>query len=177
MIAASAVLLALLAVVWLLSSAGVDKTIRHAREIERSFALASSFVERFKEARGHLPSEAEFSAWADARPDGAHGAKGMRLLIAQRQFPAEVINRFGPSPPGGYIVEMWRGEWFEYFASWADASTLEFDARKFYFSGSALIDGLAILLLSIVLGVVSRRLWPRPTLRAGGDAPTARPSA
>jgi hypothetical protein len=166
--AASSVLLALVAIIWGLSAGGVEHTVQHAREIENSFSLASGFVEGFKKTHGHLPSEAEFTGWADTQPDKAYSAKGMRLLTSQSQFPNEVLEKFGSSPQGGYIIEMWRGEWFEYFVSWANASTLEFDAKKFYFSGNAIGDGLAILALSIVVGFIGRSLWPRPTLRSSG---------
>lgn len=153
------------------SGGAVDKTVQHAYEIEKSFSLASAFVEGFRKTHGHLPTESEFTAWADTQPDRAYSAKGMRLSTLQSQFPGEVIKRFGSSPQNGYIIEIWRGEWFEYFVSWANASTLELDAQQFYFSGSAITDGLAILIFSIVLGFISRWLWPRPTLRSSGDAP------
>ncbi len=168
--AALSVLLALGAFIFGFSSGGVEKTIQHAHEIEKSFALASVFVEGFKKTNGHLPTESEFTAWADTQPDRAYSAKGMRLLTSQNQFPHEVTERFGSPPQGGYIIEMWRGEWFEYFASWANASTLEFDATKFYFSGNAIVDGLVILALGIVVGFISRSLWPRPTRHSSGTA-------
>ncbi len=77
--AASSALLALVAIIWGLSAGGVEHTIQNAREIENSFSLASGFVESFKKTHGHLPSEAEFTGWADTQPDRAHSAKGMRL--------------------------------------------------------------------------------------------------
>lgn len=168
--AALTVLLALGAFIFGFSGGVVEKTIQHAHEIEKSFFLAAAFVEGFKKAHDHMPTESEFTAWANTQPDRPYSAKDMRLLTSQSQFPDEVIKRFGPSPQDGYIIEMWRGEWFEYFVSWANASTLEFDAKKFYFSGSAITDGLVILLFSIVLGFVSRRLWPRPTCHSSGIA-------
>lgn len=161
--AALSVLLVLGAFIFGFSTGGVDKTIQHAHEIEKSFALASAFVEGFTKTNAHLPTESEFTAWANTQPDRAYSAKGMHLLTSQNQFPHEVIERFGSPPQDGYIIEMWRGEWFEYFASWANASTLVFDAKKFYFSGNAIVDGLAILALGIVVGFISRFLWSRPT--------------
>ena len=161
--AALSVLLALGAFILGFSTGGVDSTVQHAHEIEKSFALASVFVEGFKKTNGQLPTESEFTAWTDTQPDRAYSAKGMHLLTVQSQFPHEVIERFGSAPHDGYIIEMWRGEWFEYFASWANASTLEFDAKKFYFSGSPIVDGLAILALSIAVGFIGRFLWRRPT--------------
>ena len=168
--AALSVLLALGAFILGFSTGGVDKTVQHAHEIEKSFALASVFVEGSKKTNGHLPTESEFTAWANTQPDRAYSAKGMHLLTSQNQFPHEVTERFGSSPQDGYIIEMWRGEWFEYFASWANASTLEFDARKFYFSGNSFVDGLVILVLGIVAGFISRFLWPRPTRHSSGTA-------
>ncbi|WP_319240189.1 hypothetical protein [uncultured Propionivibrio sp.] len=166
--AALTALLVLGAFVVVFSDRGVSKTIQHSHEIEYLFSLASAFVEGFEKTNGHLPSQSEFRAWADTLPDMAYSAKGMYLLTSQSQFPDEVIKRFGPSPQDGYIIELWRGEWFEYFSSWAKASTLEFDATKFYFSGSAVIDGLAILALGVAIGYISRFLWPRSTRHSSG---------
>ena len=162
-------LIALAAVV-VSSSSGVEETIQHSREIEKSFALASGFIESFKKNHDRLPNEAEFTSWADTQPEKPYSAKGMRLLTSQDQFPNEVLEKFGSPSQGGYIIEMWRGEWFEYFSSWANASTLEFDAKKFHFSGNAIVDGLIILLVSIVVGFAARLLWPRPTHHSRGTA-------
>ncbi len=166
--AALSVLLALGAFILGFSTGGVANTVQHAHEIEKSFTLVSVFVESFKKTNGHLPTESEFTVWADTQPDRANSAKGMHLLTSQSQFPHEVIERFGSPPQNGYIIEMWRGEWYEYFASWANTSTLEFDAKKFYFSGNAVVDGLVLLTLGIVVGFVSRFLWPRLTWRSTG---------
>lgn len=163
MLGALSVLAALLTVLWGMSGRAIDETIQHSREIERSFALASTFVEGFKQSHGRLPSEAEFSAWADTQPDKAHGPKGMLLLTSQDRFPLEALRKFGSPGQAGYVIQYWRGEWFEYFASWANASTLEFDAKKFYLLGSPAIDGFAAFVVSVIAGFLARRVWPRPT--------------
>ena len=115
--AALSVLLALAAFILGFSNGGVTNTVQHAHEIEKSFALASIFVESFKKTNRHLPTKSEFTAWADTQPDRANSAKGMHLLTSQSQFPHEVIERLGSPPQNGYIIKMWRGEWYEYFAS------------------------------------------------------------
>jgi hypothetical protein len=161
MVGAFSILAVLLAVLWGTSGRGIDETIQHSREIERSFAFASAFVEGFKRGQGRLPNEAEFSAWADAQPDNAYSPKGMLLLTSPDRFPPEVLQRFDSPSQSEYVFQYWRGEWFEYFVSWANASTLEFDARKFYLFGGPVTDGLAALAASIVLGFLACRLWPR----------------
>ena len=103
------------------------ETSQHSREIGRSFSLASAMVKEFKKTNGRLPSESEFTTWADTQPDRPLSAKHMRILVAQSQFPDEIIKRFGAPPYDGYIIEMWRGEWFEYFVSWKNDSALESD--------------------------------------------------
>lgn len=161
MVGAFSVLAVLLAILWSMSGRGIEETIQHSREIERSFASASAFVEGIKQSQGRLPNEAEFSGWADAQPDKAYSPKGMLLLTSPDRFPPEVLQRFGSPTQPGYAFQYWRGEWFEYFVSWANASTLEFEAKKFYLFGSPVADGLAALAASIALGFVACRLWPR----------------
>jgi hypothetical protein len=161
MLGAISIFGALLAIVWGMSGRGIEETIQHSREIERSFALASAFVESHKQTHGRLPNEAEFAAWANTQPDKAYSPKGMQLLLSEDRFPIEVIRQFGRPIQPGYVFQSWRGEWFEYFASWANASTLEFDAKKYYLFGSPVIDALAALSVSIALAFLARRIWPR----------------
>jgi hypothetical protein len=163
--AAIALFSALIAII-ILTSSTVEDTIKHSHEISKSFLLASDFVERFKAEHGQLPNEKEFSQWAATQPSKGYSARNMQIVTSAQQFPAEVIDKFGVPPGSGYIIELWRGEWNEYFVSWHSASTLEFDRSKYYFLGSAVADSLAIFAFSAVLGVLSRYVRPR-TGRAG----------
>ena len=122
---ASALLFALCAYFFGVTVWVAQETSQHSREIEKSFFLASAVVEEFKKTNGRLPTRSEFTAWADTQPDRAYSAKHLRLLVVQSQFPDEIVKKFGAPPYDGYIIEMWRGEWFEYFVSWKNDSTLE----------------------------------------------------
>jgi hypothetical protein len=156
---------ALLAIVFILGAfSGIAQdTIQNAREISKSFSFASGFVERFKSEHGRLPYENEFSEWAKTQPENI-SLHNMEIIYFQQQFPPGVIEKFGSPPINSYIIEYWRGEWFEYYASWVDASTLELDVKKLYFLGlPPFIDSLALFILSVLFGVISIYLWPRKT--------------
>ena len=139
---------------------GVDSTVAHAREIEESFKLASAFVDNFVSSKGRLPTKPEFSAWLLTQPDAVYGVRELEILTSPSQIPAEIIKKFNAPKANGYILEYWRGEWFEYYVSWVKTSTLELDARKFYFLGSPFADGALLLALGLVFVAGAKLIWP-----------------
>jgi hypothetical protein len=143
-------------------SYGIDHTIQNAREIEKSFSAASVFVEGFKQTRSRLPTDAEFRIWTETQSERVHSVRHIDLITSSSQIPQEVIEKYGEPDRGAYVLQYWRGEWFEYFASWANASTLELDAGRFYFLGSAVADGAALLVVSVFAAIVAKMTWPRP---------------
>ena len=142
--------------------AGVERTVANAREIERSFGRASVFLDGFFKSHSRLPTEAEFSAWGVTQPQCVHGARTFQLLTAPSQFPSEITQKFGAPTPNSYLLQYWRGEWFEYYASWAKASTLELNPKSFYLLGSPIADGIALLALSLLVAVAAKGVWPPP---------------
>ena len=148
----------------LLFGGGVQHTVANAREIEKAFVAASAFVDGFVQSNGRLSTEPEFSAWAATQPEGVHSARTFQFLTLPSQFPPEIVQRFGKPAPNSYLLQYWRGEWFEYYASWAKASTLELDPKSFYLLGSPIADGMALLVLAILIAVVAKGVWPPPNL-------------
>lgn len=142
---------------------GVEHTIENAREIERAFGQASVFVDGFIQSRSRFPTEQEFSAWAATQPEGVHSARTFQLLTLPSQFAGdEIVQKFGPPTPNSYLLQYWRGEWFEYYSSWAKASTLELNPKNFYFLGSPIADGIVLLALGLFFAVVAKGVWPSP---------------
>ena len=142
---------------------GVEHTIKNAREIEQAFGQASVFVDGFIQSHNRLPTEQEFSAWAATQHEGAHSARTFQLLTSPSQFSdEEIVQKFGPTTPNSYLLQYWRGEWFEYYASWAKASTLELNPKSFYFLGSPIADGIVLLVLGLFFAVVAKGIWPPP---------------
>jgi hypothetical protein len=141
---------------------GVQHTVANAREIEKAFGAAAAFADGFIQSNGRLPTEPEFLAWAVTQPESVHSARTFQFLTSPSQFPPEVVQRFGRPVPNSYLLQYWRGEWFEYYASWAKASTLELDPKSFYLLGSPIADGTALLALAILIAAVAKGVWPPP---------------
>lgn len=125
---------------------GVDRTIKHSIVIEDCFSDATKFLNAFMKDQGRLPTELEFSKWTHAQPNNAP-SNSFTLLTEKNTFPQEITERFGSPPDGGYVVEYWRGEWSEYYASWSNKSTLIFDVSEYYITGSKILDS-SILCIS-----------------------------
>jgi len=150
--------------------AGVEHTIANAREIERAFGEASAFVDGFTKSHGRLPAAPEFSAWTATQPESVHSARTFYLLTSPSQFPDEIIQKFGKPVPHSYVLQYWRGEWFECYASWAKTSTLELDPKAFYLLGNPVVDGIALLTLGLLLAAIARGIWPSSTPSIKSDA-------
>jgi len=160
-----AVLLVCLAIAEVLSwSGGVERTVSNAHEIGRAFGQASAFVDSFFKSHSRLPTESEFSAWAVTQTESVHSAKNFQFITSPSQYPPELAQRFGPPSPNSYLLRYWRGEWFEYYASWAKASTLELNPKNFYLLGSSVADGIALLALGLLVAVVAKGVLPPPNL-------------
>ncbi len=140
----------------------IDHTIQSAHQIEKAFSEASTFVDGFAQSHGRLPTETEFSEWAATQPEKAYSARHFQFITSQTKFPAEVIDKFGKSTDDGYVLECWRGEWSEYYASWVKKNTLELDPRSFYLLGSSIADGIALFAISLLVGIIAKAIWPSP---------------
>lgn len=143
------------------SSAPINETIAHSRKINRTFTNGVKFVEEWKKAEGRLPSASEFVKWRSQQPNETYGAQ--HLEFSTRDFPPEAIARFGSPTEGGYLLTFWRGEWNEYYASWANRSSLLFDPAAYFFLGSRWRDLIAFGTAAVFLVLAAIVMWPRRT--------------
>jgi hypothetical protein len=151
--------------IMLLSNSLIDHTLENSREIQAAFGSTRTYVDSWIAQHGTLPTEAEFQAWTAQQPERVHSARFMELITGE--FPEEAIKKFGPAPAGSYLLSYWRGEWTEYFASWAHKSSLEFDRTRYFAFGSAFADfvvfagsGAGIF----ALGLLARNRSPNKSL-------------
>ena len=140
------------------SGALIDSTLENSRSIDTSFNKAASYVEQFQKDHSRLPSAAEFMHWASHFPDRPYTPNGIRLEVTD--FPAKSITEFGTPPPNAYLLVLWRGEWEEYYASWAKKSSLTFDKSKYYALGSSYADSAAVLCFGVLLLFAAFKIWP-----------------
>ncbi len=138
----------------------VSETIERNRFIEVSFQKAIAFVETQKKANGRLPTSEEVGFWASQFPSQPFSPKGFRLVDSS--FPQEAIEKFGTPPVGSYLLVFWRGEWNEYYASWANKSTLYFDPKKYHALGSGIADGAVLAVCSALFLILAVKIWPNP---------------
>ena len=147
-----------------------ETTVEHNRQLEKTFQDAARFVAAYQSQHGQLPSRRVFDTWAAAHPPAPYTSpNGMRLQLDS--FPDEAIKKFGVAPPNAFLLVLWRGEWFEYYASWAKRSSLEFEPSKYYALGSKYADGLVVILAAVAILAIGWRLWPR--ISPNRDTPKA----
>ena len=114
----------------------VPHTVDNGRAIEGSFSASASFVDGFVKRKGRLPSPEEFNHWKALQPERALGVRNVRLTTTA-QIPDVVLERFGSADAKSYALELWRGEWSEYYASWVERSTVD-SAAGLYASAAGL---------------------------------------
>jgi hypothetical protein len=142
------------------SGKSIEHTLQNSREIEASFQKAKRFMDHFQTEKHRLPSVDEFKAWTDTFPFRPYTPNGMHLQ--HDRFSEEAVQKFGSPPSNAYLLLYWRGEWMEYYASWADRTSLEFDRSKYYLLKSRQADAAALALASLCVlwsGIVLKRRY------------------
>lgn len=119
---------------------------RNGKKIDQAFSVSYTWVEAFRKENGRLPEQREFDAWAGALQDETNWVKHIGVLSKPSQYPSESTEAFGNAPDGAYVLELWRGEWTEYFASWRMKSTVD---------GAFGLFGYLILIALLLFGVAA----------------------
>ena len=148
-----------IAVLWFAGDASVENAIETSRHMQATFDIAHDFVEEFRATHHRLPTADEFENWKQSQSDELYELGG--LYYSTTMFPNEVLESFGRPPPGAYLFELWRGEWYEYDPSWSSESTLIFDKSPYFCLGSALADSAVIASMGAAVLFVARRVRKR----------------
>ena len=128
--------------IWLLTPQMVADNKRHKEE---SFLPTIGFVENYKREFGALPTEAQFNKW---KVDKDWENRAL-FLQTTGSLKAEDCP-FGSIPQGSYGISVWRGEWFECYASWrneysfGDAKTKNTNAMLLFFAIGAALFALSL---------------------------------
>lgn len=127
---AGCVLFALLAVVVMLSLPG---EVSRNSTLVKSFSSAASWIDDFRKVNGRLPSSDEYKAWAASEPEDFYGVQSIYLLNpSSSEFYQEAVAAFGePDTANSYVLARWTGDWNEYYASWANKSTVHNSPRYY----------------------------------------------
>jgi hypothetical protein len=128
--------------IWSLTPQMVADNKRHKAE---DFGPTITFVENYKREFGALPTEAQFNKWKiDTDQEN-------RALFLQTTGSLKAEDcPFGSVPQGAYGISVWRGEWFECYASWrdeysfGDAKATNFKAMLVFFSIGAILFALSL---------------------------------
>lgn len=144
----------------------VNETIANSRKIEQRLIKASNFVEGFKHENKRLPTETEFVDWEKSHATNGYSQGEMFIetnlanITSRLDNPNDVQSKdFGAPPDGSYIIELWRGEWLEYYISWHGETTLELNPKTYYSFGSALRDFIFLIFLFLIFTATSIWFW------------------
>ena len=132
-----------------MDGSSLDHTIEKNHHIEKSFKQSAEFVQNFLENNMRLPSQSEFDEWTTTQKQNDSFVEGMQLISSN--YSDEAIEKFGTPKAGAYLLAIWRGEWYEYYASWTDTNSLSFNKKDYYMLGYWWADALLILGIGVTL--------------------------
>jgi hypothetical protein len=132
-------------------------TIKHSKEVNAQFLELKNFAIEFRERTGQLPNTDQVSEWYYAKylPSEKYVANHSGLVGFSVDPPncGEHLQVPSRSTDGkSFCLSHWRGEWFEYFASWSNQSSMSFSPSAYFVTGTEFGEGIvfgAILLGSL----------------------------
>ncbi|MEP6342174.1 MAG: hypothetical protein ABJ275_02580 [Maricaulaceae bacterium] len=146
----------------------IEYQIEKNYKLDETLRLGANFVNEFEFKNGVLPTDKEYIEWASTQKQLEPYSLRNTFLVKNK---GDIIFRlsdtslqkksFGTPPDGTYLIGIWRGEWHEFYVSWTQSTTLIFTPRDYFMLGSATMDFLLLLFISIVFGFVSIVLWKR----------------
>jgi hypothetical protein len=133
----------------------LQHTLDNSRQILSSFQTASRAIDTYRARAGVLPDHLAFGRLG--------GAYEVNLLDpASSDFSkccADAVRALGVPPKQSYVLEVWRGEWIEYYAPWSGKSTLTLDPNDFAVTGNLYGDIAAMLIFTAFFTYGARRAW------------------
>ena len=103
---------------------------------DAAFRDAAGFIASERAREGRLPSQSQVSAFSEPRD----GADNVSYAPLDAGCCSQALNRLGAPPPGSYMLRIWDGDLFQYYAPWSGRSTLPLDESDFFMSGSRSVD-------------------------------------
>jgi hypothetical protein len=131
-------------------------TIAHSREILTAFKAADRKITAYRSLTGRLPSPNQIVADLDSV---YHITIIDPATISSENCCPDAIRSLGVSPRGSYLLEVWRGEWSEYYAPWSGRSTLTFDPDDYAVTGNLIGDIVLSIVLFLALSFGTLRVW------------------
>jgi hypothetical protein len=166
LLSVATVIAALLSLMALLTPISLSNTIKNSHKILWSFQEANREIDAYRRRTGELPDSMELSRWKYAAAPGAYQVSIIDPdLNDLTKCCIEAVNALGMAPKQSYLLEVWRGEWSEYYAPWLGKSTLLFDPNEYAATGNLYSDIALSLILTAGLAYGARRMW-RASLRS-----------
>ena len=131
----------------------IEHTIENSKDMQITFDVAIEFINTSKHETGSYPTHDEFSDWAKSLPKMHYSPQSfMRYYLDN--FPEDIIDEFGNPKRDSYALAVWRGDWYEYYASWKNKNTLLFEIDDYLFSIQHLLFGLLFTIGLFFLGKI-----------------------
>ncbi len=137
------------AFLWFISKDIMEYSLHKSKGIEKIFQYTAKKIEKFRLEKNLYPTAKEFEEWKDELAE--FGLYGEILKYYSHDYPSEAISEFGQPKDNGFVLAVWRGEWFEYYASWNSRSTLPKSLADYYATGNRWGDFILFISIGLVL--------------------------
>lgn len=138
----------------------VVRAVSRNHVIEAHLRKSAAFARELIESEGRIPTHDDIERWKREDPNSARGATWFLGL----PFEAEVTEIFGhPSQVGKqpFVVVLGRRGAREYYASWTDTTSLDFNPSKYYILGNRYAQLGVFGAVSAALFGLAYLVWPR----------------
>lgn len=126
------------------TSGAIKETIEHNKEYKKSFEEAALKVDAFAKTNNRLPNADEFKSIDDF----------MTINSSASPYPKE----WESPPKDGYYLARWTGDNDEFYASWNNKTTLNFDEDSYYLFHSKLLTQIMTIVGLVLCGFGTSKL-------------------
>ena len=143
------------------SSNLASDSLSKSKKIENIFSYASEKINKYHSEHEHYPTQETFKSWESEL--SVFGLYGEILEYKTSEYPKELIKFFDVPVQPSYALIVWRGEWNEYYASWANKSSLPKKINDYYFTGYKIGDFIFTSILSLISLLISFYVYRKNT--------------
>ncbi len=134
----------------------IENTIEKSRNIEKTILHVAGVIDDFFDKSKRLPTQEEYIKLVNDLPHMYYEPK-KSIRYYTSNFPESVTDRFGAPVSNSYVLDLWRGDWSEYYVSWTRSTTLVFEVDAYLTPGYGISIQAAVSIALFIFGVVILR--------------------
>ncbi len=134
----------------------IENTIEKSRNIEKTILYVAGLIDDFFDKSKRLPTQEEYKNLVNDLPHMYYDPKKY-IRYYTSKFPESVTDQFGEPVDNSYVLDLWRGDWSEYYVSWTRSTTLVFEVDAYLTPVYGMVLQAALSIALFIFGTVMLR--------------------